>query len=101
MNKSQSEIFTKNKESLYDNLLVREEKNTIKRKKNNESAYTHRINPNNLFVRRMKNIRDKNNNLSLKMVDTFNKSIIIQKFEKLGIEKEDMKPLPIIPLKKK
>ena len=100
MNKSQSEIFTKNKASLYDNLLVREEKNAIKRKKNNESAYTHRINPNNLFVRRMKNIRDKNNNLSLKMVDTFNKSIIIQKFEKLGIEKEDMKPLPIIPLKK-
>ena len=101
MNKSQSQIFTIDRASLYKNLLINEEKVINKKeiRKKNEKAFIHKIDPSNLFLKRMKNIMNKKNNKSLQMIDTFNKSIIKNINPNVKIDK-DLKSLPIIPLKK-
>ena len=99
MNKSQSEIFTRDRTNLYEKLLIKEENIEIKKGNKNKSMFTHKINPNSLFLNRMKNIIGKKNKKSLKMIDTFNKSLISQNFSNSLIDKESNN-LPIIPLNK-
>ena len=96
MNKSQSEIFAYDKISLYKNIFVNEEKDINKK---NESGFIHRINPNDLFLKRMKNMINKNKNKSFQIMDSFNKSII-RNTNKISKIDKDFTSLPIIPVKK-
>ena len=96
MNKSQSEIFAYDKISLYKNIFVNEEKEINKK---NESGFFYRINPNDLFLKRMKNMINKNKNKSFQIMDSFNKSIIRNTNKVSKIDK-DFTSLPIIPVKK-
>jgi len=96
MNKSQSEIFAYDKISLYKNIFVNEEKEINKK---NESGFFYRINPNDLFLKRMKNMINKNKNKSFQIMDSFNKSII-RNTNKISKVDKDFTSLPIIPVKK-
>jgi hypothetical protein len=113
MNKSQSQVFTIDKNNLYNNLLVRDETNEINYNKKNDGDFSERLNQNNLFIRRLKNIikLKKTESPSFQLIDSFNKSIIIRganndlrkrKDKEFEIVKEKEKKdnkLPIIPLK--
>ena len=113
MNKSQSQVFTIDKNNLYNNLLVHDETKEINYNKKNDGDFSERLNQNNLFIRRLKNIikLKKTESPSFQLIDSFNKSIIIReanndlrkrKDKEFEIEKEKEKKdnkLPIIPLK--
>ena len=100
LKKSQSQIFTYDKISLYKTLFVNEDrinKKEIKKKNESQSEFSHMVNPGDLFLKRMKNMIGKNKNKSFQIIDSFNKSIIKNKFSKID---KDMTSLPIIPFKK-
>lgn len=100
LNKSQSEISTKDRVTLFNKILVHEEK---KKEKNKiiENPFTHRINTKNLFLEKMKKIIiEKNNNKSYQIIDNFNKSIIKNMNKANNIIKKNMSNLPIIPFRK-
>ena len=100
LKKSQSQIFTYDKISLYKTLFVNEDrmnKKESKKKNESESEFSHVVNPGDLFLKRMKNMIGKNKNKSFQIIDSFNKSIIKNKFSKID---KDMTSLPIIPFKK-
>ena len=100
LKKSQSQIFTYDKISLYKTLFVNEDrinKKEIKKKNESESEFSHVVNPGDLFLKRMKNMIGKNKNKSFQIIDSFNKSIIKNKISKID---KGMTSLPIIPFKK-
>lgn len=100
LKKSQSQIFTYDKISLYKTLFVNEDrinKKEIKKKNESVSEFSHVVNPGDLFLKRMKNMIGKNKNKSFQIIDSFNKSIIKNKISKVD---KDMTSLPIIPFKK-
>ena len=100
LKKSQSQIFTYDKISLYKTLFVNEvgmNKKEIKKKNESQSEFSHMVNPGDLFLKRMKNMIGKNNNKSFQIIDSFNKSIIKNKISKID---KGMTSLPIIPFKK-
>lgn len=100
LKKSQSQIFTYDKISLYKNLFVNEDrinKKEIKKKNESVSEFSHVVNPGDLFLKRMKNMIGENKNKSFQIIDSFNKSIIKNKISKVD---KDMTSLPIIPFKK-
>ena len=100
MNKSQSEIFTLDRATLYKNLLVYDENEKNKNKNKNKRGFSHRIKPNILFLKRMNNILNKKNENSFQLIDTFNKNIINNMSNASLISKKKKNNLPIIPLKK-
>ena len=100
LKKSQSQIFTYDKISLYKTLFVNEDrinKKEIKKKNESQSEFSHMVNPGDLFLKRMKNMIGKNKNKSFQIIDSFNKSIIKNKISKIDKGKTS---LPIIPFKK-
>ena len=100
LKKSQSQIFTYDKISLYKTLFVNEDrinKKEIKKKNESQSEFSHMVNPGDLFLKRMKNMIGKNKNKSFQIIDSFNKSIIKNKISKID---KGMTSLPIIPFKK-
>ena len=100
LKKSQSQIFTYDKISLYKTLFVNEvgmNKKEIKKKNESQSEFSHMVNPGDLFLKRMKNIIGNNKNKSFQIIDSFNKSIIKNKISKID---KGMTSLPIIPFKK-
>ena len=100
LKKSQSQIFTYDKISLYKTLFVNEDrinKKEIKKKNESQSEFSHVVNPGDLFLKRMKNMIGKNKNKSFQIIDSFNKSIIKNKISKID---KGMTSLPIIPFKK-
>ena len=100
LKKSQSQIFTYDKISLYKTLFVNEDrmnKKESKKKNESESEFSHVVNPGDLFLKRMKNMIGKNKNKSFQIIDSFNKSIIKNKISKID---KGMTSLPIIPFKK-
>ena len=111
MSKSQSQIFTIDKNNLYNNLIIHDETKEINYYKKNDKDFTDKLNQNNLFLKRLKNIikLKKSESASFQLIDSFNKNIIIRG-ENNGIgtkrgwdkeiekEKKDNK-LPIIPPK--
>ena len=100
LKKSQSQIFTYDKISLYKTLFVNEDrinKKEIKKKNESQSKFSHMVNPGDLFLKRMKNMIGKNKNKSFQIIDSFNKSIIKNKISKID---KGMTSLPIIPFKK-
>ena len=113
MNKSQSQLFTIDKNNLYNNLLVHDETKEINYYKKKEEDFADILNQNNLFLKRLKNIikLKKTQSPSYQLIDSFNKSIIIKGvnnglFTKREREKDDDeekekkdKKLPLIPLR--
>ena len=100
LKKSQSQIFTYDKISLYKTLFVNEvgmNKKEIKKKNESQSEFSHMVNPGDLFLKRMKNMIGNNKNKSFQIIDSFNKSIIKNKISKID---KGMTSLPIIPFKK-
>ena len=100
LKKSQSQIFTYDKISLYKTLFVNEDrinKKEIKKKNESQSEFSHMVNPGDLFLKRTKNMIGKNKNKSFQIIDSFNKSIIKNKISKID---KGMTSLPIIPFKK-
>jgi len=113
LNKSKSDIFIKTKKnSFFEDLFVHEDKdnniqkyidNTIDSKILDEQI---KLNQKNLFL---KNIKRRNNNKfknlhSLRMIDSFNKSIVLGSRNTSGFDNlialPNMKNLPILPLKR-
>ena len=100
LKKSQSQIFTYDKISLYKTLFVNEDrinKKEIKKKNESQSEFSHMVNPGDLFLKRMKNMIGNNKNKSFQIIDSFNKSIMKNKISKID---KGMTSLPIIPFKK-
>ena len=119
MSKSQSQLFTIDKTLLYKNLLEHDDKkekeNYKKKFKKHDDDLVDKFNQSNLFLRRLKNIMNIKNNesYSFKLIDSFNKSIIIRGANNETKKKEEDEKnkdkdknknkkgyvLPIIPLK--
>ena len=102
LHKSNSEIFASDKISLYQTLLVHDDKkddNIFDNFKKNKNLFTYRINRHNLFFKKNKIIENKKENKTLQVLDNFNKMIMKNINPYLKKNKESNN-LPIIPLRK-
>ena len=104
LNKTQSEILLKNKYSLLEDLLVKEEKNNnISYIRGKHDALSYRLNKKNLFSKKIKGIINKKKSYTYEVIDSFNRNIILGGTSSLLedlFNKKNKNNLPIIPLKR-